>query len=486
MDRLLPMTSKLGFGVGQLAEGVKAAIFNSFVLFFYNQILGVPATLTALVLGIATFFDAVTDPVAGYLSDRTRSRFGRRHPWLMVSAIPLGASLVMLFCPPSGMSSTFYVVWLLAASLSLHLFITMYHIPHLALGAEMATDYTDRTRVFTYGILFTVLGGWGFYFLAMSVFFPSPPQYSHGLYNPAGYLPLSMAACALVIAGIGLCVWGTWKEIPHLHARQLFSSVPSAYSLSEMLREMLGLFRNPSFRALFFGSLLLTLLAGVKSTFSIYVGIHFWELSSEKLRWFALMVVAGLPVAFVLAPALTCLIDKRRSLFLALFITVILESLLISLRLFTDWLPANNDPKLFAMILACFFVGGIVGPITWINILSMLADVADEQEWRTGKRQEGAIFSVRSFSLKASGALGGVLAGVALDMISFPTKAKMGEVSGNIIFKLGLLEGPVYGGMLFLGLLLFFGYRLDRAKVEKIKTDLRARQASIPTPEEIN
>ena len=113
MERLLPMTSKLGFGVGQIAEGVKATIFNTFVLFYYNQILGLPAIQTAFVLGAATLFDGITDPVAGYLSDRTRSRFGRRHPWMMFSAVPLGATLVVLLCPPVGMSNIFYTGWLL-------------------------------------------------------------------------------------------------------------------------------------------------------------------------------------------------------------------------------------------------------------------------------------------------------------------------------------------------------------------------------------
>ena len=68
--RLLPFTSKLGFGVGQLAEGITLTVFNTFVLFYFNQILGVPGTLTGIALGIALFFDAVTDPLAGSISDR--------------------------------------------------------------------------------------------------------------------------------------------------------------------------------------------------------------------------------------------------------------------------------------------------------------------------------------------------------------------------------------------------------------------------------
>ena len=92
------------WGVGQVGEGVKNAAFNSFLLFYYNQILGVSATLTALALGVAVLCDAVSDPLVGSVSDRFRSRWGRRLPFMTVSALPLGITLFLLFMPPDGMS----------------------------------------------------------------------------------------------------------------------------------------------------------------------------------------------------------------------------------------------------------------------------------------------------------------------------------------------------------------------------------------------
>ena len=110
--RLLPFSSKVGFGVGQLAEGITLSVFNTFVLFYFNQILGVSGTLTGIALGIALFFDAVTDPLAGSISDRLQTRWGRRHPLMAGAAIPMGLSIVALFNPPAGMSEYFYFVWL--------------------------------------------------------------------------------------------------------------------------------------------------------------------------------------------------------------------------------------------------------------------------------------------------------------------------------------------------------------------------------------
>ena len=92
------------FGVGQAAEGIKGTAFNTFLLFYYQQILGVSGLYTGLALAIALTFDAITDPVAGSLSDKVRTRWGRRHPFLLLSALPLGFAFFALFNPPGSLS----------------------------------------------------------------------------------------------------------------------------------------------------------------------------------------------------------------------------------------------------------------------------------------------------------------------------------------------------------------------------------------------
>ena len=471
--RKLPLSSKLGFGVGQVAEGVKTTVFNTFVLFYYNQIIGVSATLTAVALGLAVFFDAVSDPVAGYLSDRTRSRWGRRHPWIVASALPFGLSLALLFNPPAGMSDYFYFGWLVAASIAVRMFLTLYHVPHLALGAEMAQDYVDRTRVFGYGTMFGVMGGWGFWFFAMSVFFATPEDGSHGMYQAQQYLPFSMAAGFVVVVTIALCAIFTWKEIPHLHAAASETKV----SIRNFFAQMVSIFRNRSYVRIIVGLILLTTVVAIEAVFNAFMGVHFWELPTEDLRWLALAVLCGLPLAFVLAPILTRLIDKRMTLIASAAAAIINGNLFICLRLFTDILPANGDPIIFWCVMSTGFVGGMTGPIVLIMINSMFADIADEQELITGERQEGIIFSARSFSLKATAAIGGVFGGIALDLIAFPRQAPPGTVDSEVIFNLGLVAGPVTSAFTFSGLLLFLGYQLNQSRVSAIKAELEGRHA---------
>ena len=127
----LALSVKLFWGVGQIGEGVKTAAFNSFLLFYYNQILGVSATLTSLALAIAILFDAITDPIAGSASDRFQSRWGRRHPFMAASAPLLGLTLFFLFAPPGEMTEMFYFGWLLFFAIAVRTCLTCIMSPIL-------------------------------------------------------------------------------------------------------------------------------------------------------------------------------------------------------------------------------------------------------------------------------------------------------------------------------------------------------------------
>jgi Na+/melibiose symporter-like transporter len=152
------MPTMLAYGFGQVAESIKNQGFNVFLLFYYNQVLQVSATGSAIALAIALIFDAVTDPVAGSLSDKLHSRWGRRHPFILFSAVPLAISFYLLFNPPVGLSELTYVIWLAVFAILVRGSLTFYHVPHLALGAEMARDYDQRSTMYALSTFFGFLG----------------------------------------------------------------------------------------------------------------------------------------------------------------------------------------------------------------------------------------------------------------------------------------------------------------------------------------
>ena len=141
------LTTKLLQGVGALPDTYKNFAFNTFLLFFYNQVLGYPATLASAALGIALCFDAVTDPMVGSFSDNLRSRLGRRHPLMYLSALPLALSLYFVFVPPDNLSSTVMFVWLMFFAIAVRTSMTLFLVPWSAMMAELSTDYVERTDI---------------------------------------------------------------------------------------------------------------------------------------------------------------------------------------------------------------------------------------------------------------------------------------------------------------------------------------------------
>ena len=214
-DRLIPLDVRLAFGLGQMAEGIKGFSFSLFALFYYNSVLGLSASLAGAAMGIALLFDAVTDPLTGSVSDRWRSKWGRRHPFMGVSALPLGLSFWGLFSPPEGLTQFELFAWLTIFAVATRTAITICHVPHTALRAELTSNFGERTRlvatrqVFGYlGVLVMVLAGFGYFFA----------DDRGGRANAEGYSPFGLAMGVLMIVTILVSAWGTRSQIPHLPA----------------------------------------------------------------------------------------------------------------------------------------------------------------------------------------------------------------------------------------------------------------------------
>jgi Na+/melibiose symporter-like transporter len=472
-ERKLPTRVKVFWGIGQIGEGVKNSAFNSFLLFYYNQILGVSATLTSIALAIAILFDALSDPVAGSVSDRFQSRWGRRHPFMLASAAPLGITLFLLFFPPGGMSEMFYFGWVLIFAVSVRTFLTLYQIPHLALGAELATGYSDRNALFSYGLLFGAVAGYGFYFAMLTFVFPPQPDLPNGMYNASGFPKMAAAAGIIAFSAIMLCVWGTRGEIP-----RLVKAVPSpqSFGLTRVISELKVAFSSPSYRSIFFGLLMLTTVVSIEAAFTPFMGIHFWGLETDQLRLIPVGVLIGLPFGSVLAAFAARKFDKKWCLINGCAGTIISVNVLIVLRLF-GILPENGHWSMVPMLIIAGFCAAVAAPVIYITINSMFADITDELELATGERQEGIIYSARAFAGKAAVALGTVIGGLALDFIAFPKNAVPGQVHPDVIFNLGLFQGPATSVFSLLALSLFFKYALSREKHAQIVQELERRRA---------
>ena len=170
----LPLRTKLTYGFGSVAYGIKDNGFATFLLFYYNQILGLSGDLAGLAIFIALVFDAVTDPIAGSVSDRWRSPMGRRHPFMYASALPLAISFVFLFMPMVSIESAGQMglfAWMAVFTVLTRASMTLYHVPHMALGAELSEDYDERTVLVAVRHFFGAVGFLATYVIGFGYFF---------------------------------------------------------------------------------------------------------------------------------------------------------------------------------------------------------------------------------------------------------------------------------------------------------------------------
>ena len=212
----VPLRVKLLQGVGALPGQHKEWAFNTLLLIYYSQILGLPAGTAAAVLAVALIVDALTDPLVGALSDSYRSRFGRRHPFMFMSVIPTTLSAFALFAPPPELSYTSLTVWMLLATLGLRVSYTLFVVPWGAVAAELSEDYNERTSIITYRMAVGWIGGVLFIFGAYTYVFPSGPTDENGLMQAANYLLFAWVLSGLMLAYILITSFGTLGQSRYL------------------------------------------------------------------------------------------------------------------------------------------------------------------------------------------------------------------------------------------------------------------------------
>lgn len=470
----LGLSTKLAFGAGQLAEGAMNAAFSLLLFFYYTQVLGLSGTLTGAGIFIALVFDAVTDPLVGSLSDGLRHRWGRRHPFMYASALPLALFFALVFSPPAGLGAVGLFAWLTVFAVLSRGSMTLYHVPHLALGAELSTDYRERTLIVAYRTFFGVLGAALLLVLGFVLFLRATPEFPVGQLNPDAYSGFGLFFGLLMALAILISARGTHDRIPWL-PRPPADLEP--FGPARFLREILEALSNPSFRAVFLALIWFYVARGVDAVLLVHMGTYFWELPTEQLRWFAVMSILGVLVGTPMWAALRRSLEKRT----AFVIGILWFSSIVTLPpmfKILGWFPAQSSALYYPTILTATFVGALSVGGALMASGSMLADVADEHELRTRRRQEGIFFGALSFSSKASIGIGGFIAGIGLDLIRFPTTAAPGTVPEPVVVALGVLYGPGVFGAALLAVWAASRYTIDRDRHGEIQTRLLERQGA--------
>jgi GPH family glycoside/pentoside/hexuronide:cation symporter len=466
-------STKTAFGVGQVAEGVKNAAFNYFLLFYYNQVLGLSGTGAGLALFVATLFDAVTDPMAGSLSDRLRHRWGRRHPFMYASALPLGLSFALLFQPPEGLGQSGLFLWLTAFAVLVRGSMTLYHVPHMALGAELSEDYGERTTIVAFRTGFGLLGIAATVAAAWLYFFRATPAFESGQLDPAVYPAFGIAFGALMALTVLASAWGTHDRIPHLPQP---AESQGRLDVRAFVRDYAGALANDSFRPFFIGIVVFFVMRGIQEVLSVHMSTYFWQLRPDQIAVLSLSAFPGFIVGVPFWTFVARYLDKRPS-FLCGVATFSAMIVLPPLLKIAGLWPPHGSPFYLALLAIATGLASFGAAAGIVMAGSMMADVADEHELSSGRRQEGIFFGALAFAGKSTSGLGGLIAGVGLDRIGFPVGAEPGTVDPTTVTALGVFYGPGIAIIAIVALVFLSRYRIDRARHRAIMAALLRQRA---------
>ena len=459
-------------GFGGIANSHKDFAFGTFLLLYYSQILGLSASLVSIVIAISLIIDAVTDPIVGSISDNFKSKLGRRHPFMIAAAVPFGVCLALLFLPPEGIGELALLGWLLVFTVATRLTFTFFIVPWNAIAAEFSTDYVERTSIITYRYMVGWAGGVAFTLFTWEYLFPKTEEYEFGQLNPEYYPVFAVVVGLLVILWSLISSLGTLKEIPYV--LQPTRETPP-FSFRRTFDEVVLALKNANFALLFLVFMLFSGLAGVGGVFDIYMNTYFWEFTPDELQLFALAAFGAI-ASFICVPWLQRTIDKHTMLQWFLSVFMINAMLRVAFRFWDIW-PENGDPMLVYLLVGHSIIQVFLLTTCGIMVGSLLADLLDEQELDTGRRQEGVFASAISFGSKATSSVGIVIGGLLLDfVIAFPRQTGVGEVDDQTLFVLALNDGIIIPALFFIPIFLMSKMTMTRKRLDDIQAELVVRR----------
>ncbi|MCB1705579.1 MAG: MFS transporter [Halioglobus sp.] len=468
----LTATEKWTYAIGNMPFSVKDAAYVNFVVFYYTQVQGLSGTLAGLAMFIALTWDAVSDPIVGSWSDSLRTRWGRRHPLLVAGGVPTALLFLALFAPPGGLGEWGMFAWLLAVSVLLRTFLTLYYIPFSAMGAELSTDYDERTVIAKARVTMGWLAGMLLPAIAFTVFFPEQDGVD-GRLVAENYWQYGVLSALVAGATTLVCVVGTRSAIPRLPQ----AAEGLVFNWTQPLGDLKLIFRNRNFRTSMGATLAFGMCAGVYTTLGLYLGTYFWEFSTEQLAGFIVPTALGTLLAFAVLSRLGRRFDKP-TLLAAVSLGLALNMLwFLGARLF-GWLPENGHPLIYPMQLANVGVAVLLIVSLQALSVSLWADILDEQQLATGRRQEGVMFAAGSFVGKATSGAGSLLAGIVIDLSGIAPGAEPGAVSQAVLQSLGWFTLLTITVLAMVAFFFFTRLHLSRADHEKVMSQLAGQQGS--------
>jgi Na+/melibiose symporter-like transporter len=464
---MVPLGDKIAYGVGNLATGVAMQILGTYLVFYATAIHGLPGSFVGMAMGLSILWDAITDPLMGHLSDRTNSRLlGRRHPYLLVGALGIALTNYLIWTIDPGLRAGIKLALISVYIIIFKTFMTVYVTPYTALGAEMSTDYNERTSIqgiktvfFVLGLAFVSVAGLFWYFRPTAL-------YPAGQLNPEAYSFMGLASSIVVVAAALVCFFPTLKYVEPIRRR----TRPVGGAVMPGLKGSLAhAFLNKPFRMVVYGYMFSNMASALLGNLGLIVFTYTFGLGSRDIAFIIGVQFFFAMVSQSLWATLSSRIGKMPALVLGFGLSI-LGSIYFTVLVFVHESVLGN-PLVFLPF--AVIAGTGIGALFTLP-LSMVSDTVDLEEAGGGVRLEGLYFGTLTLVYKLSQAIVLVLIGLLLDILGFnamlPYQREGTLLSLGLVLSLGSIAA-------FTGAVLAIrNYSLSESVVAGFREDIAARK----------
>ena len=459
-NKKLPLREKIAYGFGGFVDQIMSGTFTQMAYPIFNIALGLEARLLGFALSVPRLIDAVSDPVMGHVSDNTRSRWGRRKPYIAVGSVLMALMLLLLFSPPTILNDTGLFFYVLIMGALMYIAYTIFSIPYNALGYELTDDYDERTSVQAWRMVMISVKAVAAPWILKACFVI-------GNLFPESERPAEGVGVTYVMLGLGiLVIFGT---IPILKiCRERFDQIKKAKdSFFNSLRCTLT---NKVFRVHLITIFMVIIGNFIIGPLEVYIN-YYYVFGGDKDSAATLVGFAGsfrAICAFLAIPVITWLsrrIGKKACYSGGIIICGLAYPL--------SWFLYNPNMPYLQLILPILIAPAITS--CWVLNPSITADICDHDELKTGHRREGMYAAVWGFAFKAGFSAILVLTGFMIAWTGFVEDAA--TQSADTVFRMRLVLAFV--PFIFLmggGLFFAWFFPLDRARVDDIQAELRERR----------
>jgi glycoside/pentoside/hexuronide:cation symporter, GPH family len=456
---------KLAFGFGMLANQMFPAALGVFLVVLV-QGLGFSPLAWGFIFFAPRVFDAITDPIMGFISDNTRSRWGRRRPYVLIGGIMLGLAYIAMWQLYRENSLTFNFIYFMGMSLVFYLGLTIFSVPYVAMGYEMSDDFHERTSIMAVsqfiGQWAWVIAPWFWVILYDKNIFATPDE---GVRILSIWVAVPCAVFAIIPA-IFIKSKSTADRVDFKPIN--LQSVGS--SLSDILKSTKEAFAIPQFRKLAFATFLVFNSFNIIASFTFFIIVHhlFSGNADAAGIWPALHgCIGALVTTFLVIPLVAAVskkIGKRKAFLISQAISVVGYIMFWFL-----FVPGKPYLFLFALPFHSFGIGGL-----FTLMMSMTADVCDIDELNTGRRREGILGAVYWWMVKFGNAFAGLLGGMIMSFVGFNPDAVTESAMTGLRLSYSVL--PIIG---VLGAIwIMWNYDVTEEQAANVRRQLEQRKAA--------